>query len=440
MLGLDVRSITKLVVCGLILGSVAVVDAATIARPTKTFGGTSFINGVIPQASDFNGDIDTIYTEFNGGITNANVAAGAALAASKLDGDGFTTNLRTVNSAPCNILDESDQAADAKRWYWCLVGGELRITTNSDTGTVQNTWLTLNRTNGSFTLGGTGGTNTINGATTFNQNVTFNGSTSFAPAGTVQMYLGTSAPTGWLLLDGSTVSCTGASSVNASLCAQLVSLYPTLNYKGSALGTFSVDTASDEIIHAAHGHAAGDRVHFTSTTTLPAGLNAVTVYCIISTTTGRFKISTTCGGASVDITDPGSGTHSDYFNFVVPDARGRSILGAGSGAGLTARALGATGGEEAHTLSAVESGTAVHSHGVTDPGHTHVEKGDPNPTGATNVISARTDGSGGDPLLSVNSTASSTTGLTVNNATGAAAANAHNVMDPFLVLNYIIKL
>lgn len=429
MLGSGVRFITKQLVCGLILGLLAtqLCEAGSVSRPTKSFGGTSFINGVIPQASDFNGDVDTIYTDYNGNISNTNISASAAIAASKLDGDGFTTNLRVTRSAPCNILDESDQSADAKRWYWCLVGGELRLTTNADVGTIQNTWLTIGRSDGSFVLGGTSGSNTINGATTFNQNVTFNGSTSFAPSGTVQMYMGTSAPTGWLLMDGATVSCTGASSANASLCAQLVSLYGTANYKGAALGTFTVDISSNEIIHAAHGKTTGDRVHFSSTTTLPAGLNATTVYCVISTTAGRYIVSTTCGGAAVDITDAGSGTHSDYFDFVTPDARGRNVVGSGTGSGLTARTLGATGGEETHALTANENGT--HSHSVTDPGHTH-----------PGMIGRDVGGSTAYSLVASNSNAaamSATTGISIQNS---GLGTGHNVMDPFLVITYIIKL
>ena len=48
---------------------------------TKT---TTFVDGTIPTAAQFNGDFDTIYAEFNGGITNANVNASAAIAESKI--------------------------------------------------------------------------------------------------------------------------------------------------------------------------------------------------------------------------------------------------------------------------------------------------------------------------------------------------------------------
>ena len=304
--------------------------AGTISKQSKSFGGTSFINGVVPQASDFNGDMDTIYGEFNGNIDNANIKTAAAIAATKISPDGFTTNVRTIHSQPCTILEESDQGADLKRWAMCVVGGELRLSTHSDAGATQNDWFKLTRANGGFVLGGSAGTNTINGTTTFNQTVTFTGGTSLTPTGMVTMYMGTSAPAGWLLMEGGSNSCTGASSANANLCAQLIGLFASVNYKGSAAATFTVDTASDEIIHTAHGKSVGDRVHFSSTTTLPAPLSAATVYCIESITTDRFKISTTCGGVDTDITDAGSGTHSDYFNFLAPDVRGRVPLGTGT--------------------------------------------------------------------------------------------------------------
>ena len=54
----------------------------------------------------------------------------------------------------------------------------------------------------------------------------------------------------------------------------------------------------------------------------------------------------------------------------VPDLRGRVIVGAGQGGGLTNRDIGAVGGAETVTLT--EAQIPPHSHGMTDPGnHTH---------------------------------------------------------------------
>jgi len=403
-------------------------SAATIIRPSKSFGGTSFINGVIPQASDFNGDHDTIYSEFNGNITDSNIQAGAGIAPTKINPDGFTTNLRTVNAAPCHILEESDQAADTKRWAWCLVAGQLRLSTTNDLNAVQNDWFKISRADGSTTIGGTGGSNVINGVTTFNQTVTFaGGGSTVSPVGAVTMYVGLTAPAGWLLMDGASNSCTGAAAANTPLCVQLVGLVATVNYKGTPSTTITVDTSSDEILHSAHGKSVGDAVHFDTTVTLPAPLSNSVVYCIKSTTVDRYKISTVCAGSQVDITTTGTGTHSDYFNFLTPDLRGRAAVGTGTGGGLTARVLGVTSGSE-------DAIVVTHSHGVTDPTHNHGVAGSyaMGPGGQTNTV-----GGGGSISSTTNLISASSTGITINNA-GSSGTNAN--MPPFLVLTYIIKL
>jgi microcystin-dependent protein len=419
-------------------------EAGTVSRPAKSFGGTSFINGVVPQASDFNGDIDTVYGEFNGNIDNANVKSAAAIAATKINPDGFTTNIRTIHAGPCTILEESDQAADTKRWETCSNGSVFQLGTYTDANALQNNWLTITRANGGFTIGGTAGTNTVNGATTFNQTVTFTGGTSLTPTGMVSMYMGTSAPSGWLLMDGASNSCTGGSAANANLCTQLISLVASVNYKGTGT-VVTVDDTSNEIIHTTHGHSVNDRVHFNTSVTLPAPLAAATVYCIISITADRYKISTTCGGAEVDITTTGTGVQSDYFNFVTPDARGRNVLGTGTGAGLTARVIGATGGEENHLLTGNESGTSVHGHNITDSGHQH----NIDDSSGTDVWISTGGISNRPQINSINATGSNTTrlktesvttGISINSSSAADAGAAHNVLDPFLVMTYIIKL
>jgi microcystin-dependent protein len=63
----------------------------------------------------------------------------------------------------------------------------------------------------------------------------------------------------------------------------------------------------------------------------------------------------------------GSGDGTTTFN--LPDCRGRALIGAGQGAGLTNRLLGSVGGEENHSLSSAEM--PQHSHAVIDNGHTH---------------------------------------------------------------------
>ena len=98
-------------------------------------------------------------------------------------------------------------------------------------------------------------------------------------------------------------------------------------------------------------------------------------------------------------------------DFQVPDLRGRFPMGAGTSAPLSARALGQEGGNETHTLTIAEM-----------PAHTHTEEGN---NGVVNL-----KGFNPNPL-SVGNQAKQT-GSTGGNA-------AHDIMNPFLAINYFIK-
>jgi len=119
----------------------------------------------------------------------------------------------------------------------------------------------------------------------------------------------------------------------------------------------------------------------------------------------------------------GAGNGTTTFN--LPDCRGRVLGTTGSGAGLTARSAGQTAGAETHTLTEAEMPT--HTHGITDPGHTH-------------SIPLRSEGfadMGPDDDVSQGSgynTGSSTTGITINSA---GSSNAHNNMQPTIFIGNV---
>lgn len=151
-------------------------------------------------------------------------------------------------------------------------------------------------------------------------------------------------------------------------------------------------------------------------------------------------------------TDISSGTH-----FKIPDLQGRCAVGSGNGTGLTSRSLGTSGGEETHQLTTSEmpghthSGATdtngSHTHSINDPGHTHTQtttnddfnNSGENPPGFT------ADSAGTRTWSNINS---STTGITINSSgshthtftTGSTGSGqAHNVMQPFMVVRYLIK-
>jgi microcystin-dependent protein len=99
-----------------------------------------------------------------------------------------------------------------------------------------------------------------------------------------------------------------------------------------------------------------------------------------------------------------------------PDLRGRFILGAGQGAGLTARNIKVTGGAETHTLSVAELPahqhglSALYEHGRSFQGENGVDHPFKNNSG---INTYKTDNAGG--------------------------GSAHNNMPPFYTLAFIMK-
>lgn len=158
---------------------------------------------------------------------------------------------------------------------------------------------------------------------------------------------------------------------------------------------------------------------------------------------GTVKIPMTwlsCDGSAVSRT-----TYPDLFaligtsygagdgstTFALPDFRGRAVLGAGQGTGLTARAIGDSGGEETHRLTIAE--LAAHTH--IQNAHNHVVNSVNNAgatftAGATVTLFASTAGTPYNP---------GTTSVAAVNQ-NAGGDGAHNNMQPYGVALWIIKV
>lgn len=143
-------------------------------------------------------------------------------------------------------------------------------------------------------------------------------------------------------------------------------------------------------------------------------------------------IQTSVGGATTRAAQTNAATAwAAHCRIFLPKTLGRALAIAGSGSGLTARALGKAVGEETHTLTTTEIAAHTHTATVTDPEHVHTQVG-------VNDQSGSGAGSGTASGAQAN-TGSSTTGITVANA-NAGGDGAHNNMQPTVFLNAMIKL
>ena len=201
---------------------------------------------------------------------------------------------------------------------------------------------------------------------------------SGAPAmepGTLFPWWGSSAPTGGLLCDAAAVNCT----TYMALAKKLVPNASTLGNTSTSVATCTADAGTDEITCTGHGLSANDLVHFTNSGgALPTGLSANTVYYVKTVVSANvITVSATRGGAVLDITGAGTGTHTLHNKVNTPDLRGRTWIGldnlGGSAAsritssstnGGNSTTLGGAGGAQTHTLVTAEI-----------PAHTHTEVG-----------------------------------------------------------------
>ncbi len=139
-----------------------------------------------------------------------------------------------------------------------------------------------------------------------------------------------------------------------------------------------------------------------------------------------------CDGASLlrtdypDLFDVIGSTYGavDGTHFNVPDLRGRSASGAGSGVGLSAVAVGDMYGEEEHQLTVAE--LASHTH--TDTGHTHTE-GNAAPAVGAAIVGVPVPSA--IPSIGV-------TGIGNASITSEGADTPHNTIGPRLGILYLI--
>lgn len=251
------------------------------------------------------------------------------------------------------------------------------------------------------------------------------------PSGTLLPWTGNTTPTGYGMCDGHSESRTG----RATLFANMV--------KSSSI---TCTSASPGVITwTSHGLFVNDRVKIYTTGSMPTGITESTgsettnVYYVASVVSANtFTIATTPGGSAINTSSTGSSltaVHAPFGDdgenattFKMPDLRGRVIAGpdgcqgrtaagvltsSGFSTGTKSQVLGESGGTQTHTLTTAQ--LASHSHGVTFA----------RPTDA----GVRNDA---NQVAVANSS--------VNTATATeGSSSAHPIVQPTLLINYIIK-
>lgn len=156
---------------------------------------------------------------------------------------------------------------------------------------------------------------------------------SLAPTATVLPYAAASAPSGWLLCDGSAISRTTYASLFAIIGTSHGSgdgstTFNIPDYRGrflrgvdsgagrdpdsgSASSTVTITIAAPGVVtHTSHGFATNDPVIFSTTGALPTGITAGTTYYVIVVNSNSYQLATIINGGALTTSGSQSGTHT----------------------------------------------------------------------------------------------------------------------------------
>lgn len=247
----------------------------------------------------------------------------------------------------------------------------------------------------------------------------------FTPTGVINIWSTKVAPKGWLICDGSAISRT-----------QYTNLFNTLNPR---LGTFTITIASPGVgTLNSHGLETGERVWLSTTGSLPTGLAVNTAYFAIRIDANTFRLATSKAnadaGTAINTSGTQSGTHTISLSpygigdgtttFNIPNLKGQTIVGVDTSQ-TEFNALGETGGAKTHTLTTTEI-----------PAHTHTSRQ------TYKLANPVASGFNGEAITgSANPTAEGVyNAMSTVTTSSTGGGGAHNNLQPYIVINYIIKI
>jgi microcystin-dependent protein len=244
------------------------------------------------------------------------------------------------------------------------------------------------------------------------------------PSGTVVQTAATAAPSGWLLADGSAVSRTTYSALFAAI--------GTTHGAGDGSTTFNLpDTKGRVLVHpngatfGAIGSKGGEETHALSvaelavhdhgsTSSVSAGTPAGTLNSVSAGTPAGTLSSDSAGTPSGSITVNAGGSHSHNISVLESGGGATNDYGMPSVTGVFNSAGLGTDTAAAHTHTGSFSGSAL-------AGHSHTFTG--------SAMAGHTHTFTGSALASHSHTTAS-----------AGSGTAHNNIQPYIVLNHIIKV
>ena len=251
------------------------------------------------------------------------------------------------------------------------------------------------------------------------------------PSGMLAPFAGATAPTGWFLCFGQAVSRTDY--------ANLFTAIGTTYGVGDGTSTFNLPdlrgrtiAGQDDMGGSAASRLTGDNGATTATADSNGSFtNATNILVDGNSGTIVLGMKVTGTGISSECVVVKVNSQTDIvLSSAVTITNDTALTFAFDGA-----VLGSAGGENTHLLTGAESGEAGHQHTLTDPGHFH------STTFTSGTDSGSTLGqlnqfSGSNRSANTNN---KQTGISIDTIAAANASSAHNIIQPTLVLNYIIK-